>query len=553
MVRPYIRPYKYHQLIFFYFCWLKRKSILETKHNCFKKVVIVGAGPAGLTAAYEILKHGGFSPVVVEESDNVGGISKTLIHNGNYIDLGGHRFFSKNTQVMQWWLDILSLQGAPSCDDLLLNREKKLSPGGPDPEKSDLVMLIRQRVSRIYFSRRFFDYPVSLRFRTLINMGFVNTVKMCAGFLFSACFKRKERSLEDFYINRFGKPLYKMFFEDYTLKVWGLHPSQLDAGWGAQRVKGLSLLSFLKTFFLPKTKSIHQKNVETSLIEQFIYPKYGPGQLWNTVAECIRESGGEIRLSSKLTQVNVDNGQIKSVTLEQNGEKETIPCDYFMSSMPLKDLTESLKGIDIPAPIRDIARNLPYRDFITVGLLVNKLQITNQTKIKTVNSMIPDTWVYIQDRDVHIGRLQVFNNWSPYMVKDYRNTVWLGLEYFCMENDEFWNMPDHDFIQMAINELIQLQIIRKEDVKDAVRVKVKKAYPAYHGTYGQIDKLTGFLDNISNLYCIGRNGQHRYNNMDHSMLTAMAAVGSIVAGKDKNKVWEVNIEADYHEKTNSQK
>lgn len=513
--------------------------------------VIIGAGPAGLTAACELLKHTGIRPVVVEESSQVGGISGTLVYRGNRIDLGGHRFFSKSDRVMQWWQDMLPLQGTPSCDDLLLERHKELPAGGPDPEKTDRVMLIRQRISRIYFSRRFFDYPISLSWQALRNMGFVNTVKVGTGYLFSACFKRKEHSLEDFYINRFGKPLYRMFFEDYTRKVWGRHPSQLDADWGAQRVKGLSLMSFIAACFgkiSPKTKDISQKGVETSLIERFIYPKYGPGQMWETVAERVCEAGGEIWLNSHARRINTENGRVVSVVVEQNGIEKTVACDYFLSSMPVKDLTAALRGIEIPAEIREIAANLPYRDFITVGLLVDKMLITNQTGIKTVNRIIPDTWVYIQERDVRIGRLQVFNNWSPYMVKDYCNTVWLGLEYFCAEGDELWEMADDAFIRMAVGELDKLGIIREADVKDAVRIKVKKAYPAYFGTYRRMDTLAGFLDNIANLYCIGRNGQHRYNNMDHSMLTAMAAVDAIRTGTDKKKIWEVNAEADYHEK-----
>jgi protoporphyrinogen oxidase len=521
--------------------------------NNIPKVVIIGAGPAGLTAGYELLKHGAFHLMVAEESDDVGGISKTLIHNGNRIDLGGHRFFSKNDRVMQWWQDILPVQGKPSCDDLLLGRKKDLPPNGPDPETTDTVMLVRQRVSRIYFSRRFFDYPVSLCWQTFRDMGIVNTVKVAAGYLFSVCFKRKEHSLEDFYINRFGKPLYRMFFEDYTQKIWGLHPSQLDADWGAQRVKDLSLMSFLAAFFrniIPKAKNVHQRNVKSSLIKQFIYPKYGPGQLWETVADRIRESGGEIRFGCRVTQINTDAGRVTSVVVAQGDASETIECDCLLSSMPVKELFASLRGINIPDTIKSIAENLPYRDFMTVGLLVDRLRIDNQTNIKTVNRIIPDTWVYIQDRDVRIGRLQVFNNWSPYMVKDYCNTVWLGLEYFCTEGDELWNMSDTAFIQTAIDELVQLQIIRREDVRDSVRIKVKKAYPAYYGSYRDMNRLTGFLDGIENLYCIGRNGQHRYNNMDHSMLTAMAAVHSILTGKDKHKIWEVNTESDYHEKTN---
>ena len=505
------------------------------------KAIIIGAGPAGLTAAYELLRHSDVRPVVIEECGQVGGISKTLNYNGNRIDLGGHRFFSKSVRVVQWWHEVLPLQGKPSCDDLLLERPKELPEGGPDPEKTDRVMLIRDRVSRIYFLRKFFNYPVSFSWQTLKNMGLANTVRVAFGYMLSTCFKRKEKSLEDFYINRFGKPLYRMFFEDYTQKLWGLHPSQLDADWGAQRVKGLSLMSFIT--------NLYKKNVETSLIEHFMYPKYGPGQFWETVAGRVTEAGGDIRLGCRVTQINTSDGKVVSVDVAQGDTTETIACEYLLSSMPVKDFALALRGIEIPETIRKIAENLPYRDFMTVGLLVDNLLISNETKMKTVNGVIPDTWVYIQERDVKIGRLQVFNNWSPYMVKDYRNTIWLGLEYFCAEGDEMWNMPDDTFISMAIDELVQLQIIKREAVKDAVRVKVKKAYPAYYGVYSQIDKLTKFLNDIENLYCIGRNGQHRYNNMDHSMLTAMAAVDTIVNGGDKQKIWEINTEKNYLEKS----
>ena len=523
---------------------------MRTDYKSDIKAIIIGAGPAGLTAAYELLRHSSISPVVVEECGQVGGISKTLNYNGNRIDLGGHRFFSKNEQVMQWWHDMLPLQGKPSCDDILLERQKDLKEGGPDPENDDYVMLIRQRVSRIYFLRKFFKYPVSLSWQTIKNMGIANTVKVTMGYLFSACFKRKEKSLEDFFINRFGKPLYRMFFEDYTKKMWGLHPSELDANWGAQRVKGLSLMSFLRSIF-KKSSDIYQKNLETSLIEQFIYPKYGPGQLWETVADKVREMGGDIRLDCRVTQINTHNGRVVSVDVEQGNTTDTIECDYVLSSMPMKDLTAALRGIEIPEMINNIAKNLLYRDFITVGLLVDSLQIVNQTNMKTVNNIIPDTWLYIQESYVKIGRIQVFNNWSPYMVKDYRNTVWLGLEYFCTQGDDLWNMPDDTFINMAIDELVKMQIIRKDAVKDAVRIKVKKAYPVYYGAYRDIDKLINFLDGVENLYCIGRNGQHRYNNMDHSMLTAMAAVDSIINNACKQKIWKINTEKDYLEKVSN--
>ena len=516
-----------------------------------KQAIIIGAGPAGLTAGYELIKKKEYKVTVIEETDQVGGISKTIQYNGNRMDIGGHRFFSKNDEIMQWWTDILPLQGKPALDDLLLDRKKDYAEGGPNPEESDKVMLIRERVSRIFYLRKFFDYPVSLRLETFTNMGMIRTVKAGLGYLFSNINKKKETSLENFYINRFGKPLYEMFFENYTEKVWGVHPSQLGADWGSQRVKGLSLIEIIKDIITKpfKKKSIAQKETETSLIENFIYPKYGPGQLWETVAAGIEQGGGAVEKNHRLKKINIQNKQVVSVVVENKNGDVLLPCEYLLSSMPVKDLIAAMQGIEIPEDVKETASNLPYRDFITVGLLVDKLLITNKTKIKTWNNIIPDTWIYLQEPNVKIGRLQIFNNWSPYMVKDFKNKIWIGLEYFCNEGDTLWEMSDDAFIASAVDELSKIGIIAKENVEDAVRVKVKKAYPAYYGSYYQLSKVIDFLNEIKNLYCIGRNGQHRYNNMDHSMLTAMAAVDCI-SGKlqNKNEIWNVNTEKGYHEK-----
>ncbi|OAV66379.1 hypothetical protein Barb6XT_01962 [Bacteroidales bacterium Barb6XT] len=424
-----------------------------------------------------------------------------------------------------------------------------------NPESTDRVMLIRRRISRIFYLRNFFEYPISLKLETFRNMGFLRTIKTGAGYMRSILFRQKENSLEDFYINRFGKPLYKMFFEDYTEKVWGIHPSKLGADWGAQRIKGLSLLKVilhvLKKLFSSR-QSIEQKDAETSLIEQFIYPKYGPGQLWEAVASDIKENGGEVLINNKVAGIRIENNRAVSVEIEENGLIHTIPCDYLFSSMPVKDLIHSLRNIEIPEKVKQIAYDLPYRDFITVGLLVNKLKIKNQTKIKTYQNRVPDTWIYIQERDVKIGRLQIFNNWSPYMVADYENKMWIGLEYFCSEGDEMWNMSSEQFINMAIEELVKIDIIERRDVCESVQLKIKKAYPSYFGSYYELDKVIDFLSKIENLYCIGRNGQHRYNNMDHSMLTAMTAVDCVI-NKSSNKasIWEVNTEEEYHESKNA--
>lgn len=516
-----------------------------------KQAVIIGAGPAGLTAAYELLEKSEIHPVIYEETAEIGGISKTVEYKGNRIDIGGHRFFSKNETIMQWWQKLMPVQGQASKDDLLVPSEKELNPDGQDPEKADRVMLIRRRISRIFYLRKFFDYPIALKAETFINMGIVRTFKAGAGYLWSIIFKRPEKSLEDFYINRFGKPLYGMFFEDYTTKVWGVHPSKLGADWGAQRVKGLSLfkviLHIIKKPF--QSGSIEQKGAETSLIEQFIYPKLGPGQLWETAASDIKAKGGEVELNQCVKGIKIENGKAVSVDIiNENGETRTVPCDYLLSSMPIKDLIASLTGIEVPEEVKRIASSLPYRDFITVGLLVKDLKIKNKTKIATYRNRIPDTWIYIQERDVKIGRLQIFNNWSPYMVSDYENKIWIGLEYFCSENDEMWNMPAGDFIRMAIDELDKIDIIDRRDVCESVQLKVKKAYPSYFGAYYELDTIKSFLSKIENLYCIGRNGQHRYNNQDHSMLTAMMAVDCITGkNTDKASIWEVNTEEEYHE------
>ena len=373
-----------------------------------KKAVIIGAGPAGLTAAYELLKKSDIHPVVYESEENVGGISKTVNYKGNRMDIGGHRFFSKSTAVMDWWNEVMPLQGSPSFDDVMLHKEKPFAAQGPDPEKEDRVMLVRERVSRIFFLRKFFDYPISLKFRTFANMGLWRTIKAGCGYVHASLFKKKEDSLENFYINRFGKPLYSMFFEDYTEKVWGVHPSKLGADWGSQRVKGLSVAAVLKDMITKKfrsSKDISQKEVETSLIEQFVYPKYGPGQLWETVAQDVQAKNGEVVRNSEVTAIYVENGRVVSVDVCKDGKTENQPCDFLLSSMPIKDLIAALRGIEVPQEVAQIASALPYRDFITVGLLVKKMKIENETKIATYNKRVPDTWVYIQERDVKVGRM----------------------------------------------------------------------------------------------------------------------------------------------------
>lgn len=505
-----------------------------------KNVVIIGAGPAGLTAAHELVEKSADCRItILEESDVIGGISRTVVHGQNRIDIGGHRFFSKSKEVNDIWAKLMPVQGSPSKDDLLLNRACNVEEGGPDPEKEDRVMLRRHRVSRIYYLRHFFDYPISIKPATFIAMGLVRTWMAGWSYIYSAFFKRPEKSLEDFYINRFGRVLYSMFFEDYTEKLWGVHPSKISPEWGAQRVKGLSLWKAILNIFIPKGGK-----KETSLIEEFVYPKKGPGQLWEQLAGDLEKRGVSIIKNAKVTGLSTEGGKVSSVILE-NGEK--IVCDAVFSSMPIKDLVKAF-GTAVPTDVAKIAAELPYRDFITVGLLVDKLAIKNKTNLKTVNNIVPDTWIYVQERDVRMGRIQIFNNWSPYMVDDVTKHVWIGLEYFCSEGDAFWEMSDEAFTKIAIKELRQIGVIDEhEPIRDSVRIKIKKAYPAYFGSYSDFPKVRAYLDSLSNLYCIGRNGQHRYNNMDHSMLCGVEAARSFMNGTDKSAVWAVNTEEEYHE------
>lgn len=517
-----------------------------------KDVVIAGGGPAGLTIAYELATRGlDVHPIVFEASDMLGGISRTVNYNGNRIDIGGHRFFSKDNRVTDFWNKIMPMQSSPAQDELMLGATVPAeSMADTDPEKTDKVMLRRRRVSRIYYLRKFFDYPVSLSMKTLRSMGFMRTMKSGFGFLATKFRQLPDDSLENFYINRFGRPLYSMFFEDYTEKVWGVHPSKLGADWGSQRVKGLSLMAIVRDMFMKKIGLKGKGKVETSLIEEFIYPKHGPGQLWELTAEAAKSKGAEVEMQTTVEKVHIGkNNRVEAVTVRhQDGTREKISCDWFVSSMPIRDLIAAIEGVEIPQEVQKVAKELPYRDFITVGLLVPKLKIKNGTKLKTVQGRIPDTWIYVQEREVKLGRIQVFNNWSPYMVADFENTMWIGLEYFCTEGDNMWEMDDAKFIDLAKKELESIGIIDAKDVIDAVRIKVKKAYPSYFGSYYQLDKVRDFLDSIPNLFCVGRNGQHRYNNMDHSMLTAMVAADKILAGEtDKTDVWNVNTDKEYHE------
>ncbi|HEU4497159.1 MAG TPA: NAD(P)/FAD-dependent oxidoreductase [Flavobacterium sp.] len=515
-----------------------------------KKAIIIGGGPAGLTAAYEFIQNTDIQPIVLEQSGYWGGISRTVNYKGNRIDIGGHRFFSKSDVIMDWWckiLPILSEQKSLAISYQNKSRQIETAAFPSDIEDSDNVMLVRSRKSRIYYQKQFFDYPISLTPETVLKLGIFTTFMIGMSYAKSVIFPiKKEKNLEDFFINRFGAKLYKTFFKDYTEKVWGIKCTEISAEWGAQRIKGLSVrksaVHFFKKKFFREKKTLAQKNTETSLIEYFLYPKFGPGQMWEEVAKKVASAGGELRQHLKVEEIRTEAGKITAVVARDQltGQKNVFEADYFISTMPVRDLVSSL-DCKVPENIAKISEGLVYRDFITVGLLLKKM----------AKKEIADNWIYIQEPYVKVGRLQIFNNWSPFLVKD-PATVWVGLEYFCYEGDALWNMPEAEMKQLAIAEMAEIGMIDKEDVLDSVVIKMPKTYPAYFGTYSQFNEIISYTGSFENLFLVGRNGMHKYNNQDHSMLTAIQAVQNIKIGKtSKENIWSVNTEQDYHEDNNS--
>ncbi|PIP65755.1 hypothetical protein COU77_04360 [Candidatus Peregrinibacteria bacterium CG10_big_fil_rev_8_21_14_0_10_49_16] len=515
-----------------------------------KVAIIAGAGPAGLTAAYELLKRTDIHPIVCETTDAIGGIAQTYNYKGNRIDIGGHRFFSKSGRVMDWWFDVMPLQGAPAADTHVKDHEVDYAEGGPDPEFTDEVMLQRPRLSRIFYRRNFFPYPIAITFTVAKRLGLWNTFFIGLSYMKSQVFPEKDETyLDGFFVNRFGRRLYETFFKDYTEKVWGVKCSDIKADWGAQRIKGLSLkraVSHAVKDLLSSDFQKSQQERETSLITRFYYPKFGPGQMWELVARKIAGMGGEIHMHTLVSGVQLESGAVTSVTMKDmhTGEERSVDCDYFFSTMPMKHLMKMVQPAP-PSDVCEVAEGLVYRDFITVGLLLTKLHVKEGKK--EPNRAIPDNWVYVQEGDVKVGRVQVFNNWSPYLVED-REKIWVGLEYFVDEGDEIWNLSDEEMKELGIAEMEKIGFIDRADVVDGCVLRMPKTYPAYFGTYDRMDIIRTYVNTIPNMFLIGRNGMHRYNNQDHSMLTAMTAVDNIIEGRtDDSNLWEVNAERVYHE------
>jgi protoporphyrinogen oxidase len=525
-----------------------------------KTAVIVGAGPAGLTAAFELLERSDIRPVVLEKSTYMGGLSRTVNYKGNRIDIGGHRFFSKSDRVMEWWLRHLPLERtADPTLAIAYQRKARLvagSPAGPDPAAVDRVMLVRERKSRIYFLRKLFAYPIALNADTLRKLGVLRTVRIALSYAKAVLRPiRGEQNLEEFLINRFGRELYLTFFKSYTEKVWGTSCREISAEWGAQRIKGLSITRALAHFVRKavfgkgRRPDLSQKTSETSLIERFLYPKHGPGQMWEEVARKVTAMGGEIVTEAEVRRVHVEGRRVVGVSYAdgRTGAVRRLDGDWFFSTMPVKELVRAL-DCEVPAAVREISEGLVYRDFITVGLLLERLAIRDDKRASTAAAkLVKDNWIYIQEPDVLLGRLQIFNNWSPFMVSD-PDKVWVGLEYFCYEGDELWRKSDEEMVALAKEELHRIGILERPEALDATVIRMPKTYPAYFGAYERFGEVREYLDGFENLFLVGRNGMHRYNNQDHSILTAMTAVDNIVAEVTaKGNVWAVNTEQEYHE------
>lgn len=462
-------------------------------------VVIIGAGPAGLTAAYELTKHN-LRPVVVEADNIVGGISRTVERDGWRFDIGGHRFFTKVKEVEAFWHEIL-----PQGD-----------------------FLLRPRLSRIYYKSHFFDYPLKA-FNALSGLGIIEAIKCVFSYIWVRIRPPKDQqSFEGWTASRFGWRLYRIFFKTYTEKVWGVPATEIQADWAAQRIKNLSLFSAIVNAILP---SRNQKKI-ASLIEEFEYPKLGPGMMWERCAELVTEAGGVVHMNSPVVSLKHSGGRVTHVSRIEAGESVHEACDHVISSMPISAL---LKAMDPPPPaeVCQAADGLGYRDFLTVALVIPE------------SAGFPDNWIYVHSPEVHLGRIQNFGSWSPYMVKESKTC--LGLEYFVTEGDELWTSPDEELIELGKVELAKLGLIQPEMVESGYVVRMPKAYPMYDGTYkANIETLKAWLEgNVPNVHPVGRNGMHRYNNQDHSMYTAMLTVENILGAN--HDIWSVNVEEEYHE------
>lgn len=469
---------------------------MSVAHARDTRFVVIGAGPAGLTAAYELTKLG-LSPVVLEKERLVGGLARTEIYQGFRFDMGGHRFFTKSEEVRKMWHEVLGDQ-----------------------------LLRRPRLSRIFYDGKFFNYPLK-PLNALFGLGLWQSVLIGLSYLRWQLFPhRREDTFEQWVTNRFGRRLFEIFFKAYTEKVWGISCSDLKAEWAAQRIKDLSLKTAVLSMFL-KPKTI------TTLIEEFDYPRLGPGMMWEAVKDAVELRGGAVRLSAGVARILRTGTRIDGVVVRSAAGEELVEGTDFVSSMPVTELVEKLDP-PAPAPVREAAKRLHYRDFLTVCLIVKR------------TDLFPDNWIYVHSSTVKVGRIQNFKNWSPEMVPDPGKSS-LGLEYFCNEGDELWTMADRDLVELGKAEMERIGLARTDEVEDGCVVRVPKAYPVYDSGYSEhLAVIRQFVDGLDNVQTIGRNGLHRYNNQDHAMLTGMLAVRNATLG-ERNDLWSVNVDQEYHE------
>ena len=513
--------------------------------------IIIGAGPAGLTAAYELATRTNIKPIVLEQSQTVGGLSRSIDFQGNKLDIGGHRFFSKSERVLDWWFQFLPVEntGVEQHDITYRNATHTVDVTGnrTSTESADDVMLVRKRRSRIYSLRKFFDYPLKPTLTNLKKLGFARACKVLSTLAFRRLFPiRPVENLEHFLINQFGDEIYKVFFKDHTAKVWGRQCSEISASWGAQRIKALDISGELGKWFNRLLSSDEPELEMNLLMEQFFYPKFGPGQMWDIVADVVRSKGGEIKFGMKVEQLDIEAGRAVSVVCSDSTEAKRLTYlgNYFFTSMPVRSTIRSISPA-APGGVKSVAEGLEYRDLVLVGLVVETMKVGDERA--DGSRMIDDNWVYVQDPAAQVGRLQVYNNWSPYMVAG-ENKVFLGLEYFCDRSDPLWQLDDSDIIDKAADELALIGLIDRGAVIDGAAYRISKTYPAYTGTYKRFGEVVEYLQSIENLFPVGRNGMHKYNNQDHAMLTAMISVDNIIEGRtDKSNIWDVNTEQDYIE------
>ncbi|MBQ8636155.1 FAD-dependent oxidoreductase [bacterium] len=494
-----------------------------------KKAIILGGGPAGLAAAYELIeKDSNIQPIIIEKLPCVGGISRTVYSGKLGVDIGGHRLHTHDKYIESIWLKFLSLQNAPSVDDIAANRKIDYPTIGKNPNESNDVMLIRNRFSSIIYNSKFFPYPLKIDFNNFKKLGILTSFKAGFSYLKSSIFKRKETNLEDFMVNRFGKVLYEIFFKDYTKKLWGVDASQLSNEWGDQRIRKLSLMKTVLNSFLSSFKFLKFKK-EKSLIDKFYYPKFGCSQLWDLMAEYIANKGGKIILNAEFVDFSCNLDNILSVKYkDSNGCVQEINADYVLSSIPISDL---IKAIDVPLNIKQNALNLPYRDYILVSMYSNELNLKNYTDYKTVNNVTPDNWIYLQERDAIAGRIQIMNNWSPYLVEDFENKYLVSLEYFANVGDDLWSKTDDELISIALLECKKYNLFKATSVIKSMVIREQKAYPAYHGSHKNIDSIRNHIAKYKNLYLIGRNGQHKYCNMDEAMNYGIKVARDIILNR----------------------